>query len=118
MSLEIKDLRRERSGAMYIAPERICVTADGRVTDEKDPEAVRLLVGKGCEIPADEAARYGLISGVSTEPESEPEPEAEAGEESAAAAGAEDAPVSGLGDTESTSEPNEEPKGRPTRRSR
>lgn len=64
MGFTIEKLQRPASGAMYVAPERICVTADGQICDEADPAAVRLLVGKGCEIPAAEAAKYGLIADV------------------------------------------------------
>jgi len=61
MALEIKTLRMQAQGAMYVSPARICVTADGELCDENDTRAVRLLVGKGCAIPASEAAQYGLI---------------------------------------------------------
>ena len=62
MGLDVNLLRQQARGAMYVAPERICVTADGEVCGEDDPRAVRLLVAKGCEIPAAEAAQYGLIA--------------------------------------------------------
>lgn len=61
MGFEI-DLQREPEGAFYVAPERLCVTADGRVTDQDDPAAIRLLVSKGGQIPIEEARRYGLIA--------------------------------------------------------
>lgn len=62
MGFEISELRRQPEGAMYVAPERLCVTADGTITSEDDPLAVRLLVAKGAAIPAREAAEYGLIA--------------------------------------------------------
>ena len=104
MALEITDLRelrRKASGAMYVAPERIYVTA-GKPDDPEedrrsvvcaadDPKAARLLVGAGCAIPATVAAQYGLLIGkgesdpasgdaaaADAEPAAEPEPEAEA----------------------------------------
>lgn len=73
MGFTIEDLRREPAGAMYVSPARICVTADGELCEETDPRAVRLLVAKGCEIPAAEAAQYGLIAGVGTPAPEEPE---------------------------------------------
>jgi len=48
---------------MYTSPARICVSADGELCDETDPRAVRLLVAEGGQIPASEAAKYGLIDG-------------------------------------------------------
>ena len=62
MALKIENLIRKPEGAMYVAPERLCVTADDELCDENDVRAVRLLVGKGGSIPATEAARYGLIA--------------------------------------------------------
>jgi len=67
MGFTIKELQRAPSGAMYVSPERIYVTADGEVVDGANPRAVRLLVAKGCEIPAAEAAKYGLIAGAEPE---------------------------------------------------
>lgn len=61
MAFEIIDLKRQPEGAMYVAPARLCVTADGEVCSQDDPRAVRLLVAEGCSIPAREAAQYGLI---------------------------------------------------------
>lgn len=61
MALEIKDVMRPAAGAMYVAPERLYVTADDEVVGDGDERAVRLLVAKGCEIPASEARRYGLV---------------------------------------------------------
>ena len=75
MAIKINELRREPEGAMYVAPERLCVTEDGEVCSQEDPRAVRLLVGKGCSIPASEAAQYGLIGS----PEIEAPPADEAG---------------------------------------
>lgn len=74
------DLQREPEGAFYVAPERLCVTADGEVTDQDDPLAVRLLVGKGGQLPIAEARRYGLIA----------EPKAEKGAANKARKGTED----------------------------
>lgn len=62
MALEIKNLQQAPVGAMYVATQRICVTSEGELCDEDDERAVRLLVAKGCEIPASEAALYGLIA--------------------------------------------------------
>ena len=56
------DLQREPEGAFYVAPERLCVTADGRVTDQDDPAAVRLLVAKGGRLPIDEARQFGRVA--------------------------------------------------------
>lgn len=74
MGFEIQELRRAPVGAMYVSPARICVTADGELCDEDDVRAVRLLVAAGGEIPAAEAAQYGLIA----EPEAEPAVDAQA----------------------------------------
>lgn len=62
MALEIHEIRRPADGAFWRSPERLCVTADGRVTSEDDPEAVSLLVGKGSQLPIAMARRYGLVS--------------------------------------------------------
>ncbi len=62
MAFEVIDeLKRAAEGNMWTSPERLCVTADGRVTHQDDPAAVRLLVGKNCQIPRDEARKYGLL---------------------------------------------------------
>lgn len=66
MGLDIKTLRKDPEGAMYVSDERLCVTADDTLCTEDDPAAVRLLVSKGGSIPAVEASRYGLIA---SEPE-------------------------------------------------
>ena len=71
---------------MWRSPERICVTADGKLCEETDPAAMRLLVAKGGEIPAAEAAKYGLIA--TTGPEETPPAAREAPK-----AEAEEAPV-------------------------
>lgn len=63
MGFTIEELRRPPSGAMYVSPARICVTADDEICDENDTRAVRLLVAEGGEIPATEAAKYGMIVG-------------------------------------------------------
>lgn len=62
MALEIHDLRQPANGAFWTSPERLCVTADGRVTDQDDPEAVSLLVAKGGQLPIATARRYGLVA--------------------------------------------------------
>lgn len=68
MALDIATLRRERDGAFYVSPARICLTAGDELTGEDDPLAVRLLVGAGGSIPAAVAEHYGLIGAPSTEP--------------------------------------------------
>lgn len=74
MAFKIEDLRSAPSGAMYVSPERICLTADGELCEETDTRAVTLLVAKGSEIPAAEAAKYGLIaSAEAPKPADEPE---------------------------------------------
>ena len=67
MALNIEDLRKQRRGAMYTSPQRLCATADGELCECDDPEAVKLVVGEGCEIPNAEAAKYGLIAGAEAE---------------------------------------------------
>jgi hypothetical protein len=62
MALNIEELRKPRDGAMYVSPERLCLTADGELCSEDDPKAVKLLVGKGGEISTAEATKYGLIA--------------------------------------------------------
>lgn len=71
MALNIEELRKPTDGAMYVSPQRLCVTADDHLCECDDPAAVRLLVGEGCEIPNAEAAKYGLIA--SEEPEEQEE---------------------------------------------
>jgi hypothetical protein len=62
MALNIEELRKPRDGAMYVSPERLCLTADGELCSEDDPKAVKLLVGKGGEISTADATKYGLIA--------------------------------------------------------
>ncbi len=69
MALNIDDLRKQRHGAMYTSPQRLCATADGELCECDDVAAVKLVVGEGCEISNAEAAKYGLIAGA--EPEAE-----------------------------------------------
>lgn len=64
MALDIKTLRQQAEGPMYTAPETICLTASGEITDELDPAAVKLLVRKGGQITTREAETYGLIGAV------------------------------------------------------
>ncbi len=71
MALKIDDLRKQKHGAMYTSPKRLCATADGELCECDDPAAVKLLVGEGCEIPNAEAAKYGLIAGADEEPKEE-----------------------------------------------
>ncbi len=81
MSFEIARLRKPAEGAMYVSDERLCVTADGEITGEDDPRAVRLLVAKGGSIPATEAAEYGLIADEQIQDESAPADAASGGDE-------------------------------------
>ena len=88
MAFKIEELRRLPHGAMYVSPERICVTADGELCEETDSNAVRLLVAEGGQIPAAEAAKYGLIAGAEQpmpQPEEAPAVSAGPAEESASA---------------------------------
>jgi len=88
MAFKIEELRKLPDGAMYVSPERICVSADGELCDETDPHAVRLLVAKGGEIPAAEAAKYGLIARTeqpTPQPEEAPAVSAAPAEETASA---------------------------------
>lgn len=71
MALNIEELRKPADGAMYVSPQRLCVTAEDRLCECDDPEAIKLLVGEGCEITNAEAAKYGLIA--SEEPEEQEE---------------------------------------------
>ena len=57
----IDEVKRLATGNMWTAPERLCLTADGRVVDESDPAAVKLLVGKGGQITAETARSLGLL---------------------------------------------------------
>jgi len=67
--LRIETLRRPAEGGIYTSPARLFLTADrSRVVAEDDPEAAWLLVGEGCELPAEEAARYGLVAEERTPP--------------------------------------------------
>lgn len=45
---------------MFVASERLYLTANDRVVREGDPEAAFLLVCAGGELPVDVAERYGL----------------------------------------------------------
>jgi hypothetical protein len=88
MGLDINMLKREPEGAMYVSPERLCVTAEGEICANDDARAVRLLVAKGGSIPAREAAEYGLISGAAASgpPADQADEEAPAAEEETAPA--------------------------------
>lgn len=61
MGLKIEELRKPVDGAMYRSPQRLYVTAEGRLCNGDDPEAANLLVGEGGEISNAEAAKYGLL---------------------------------------------------------
>jgi hypothetical protein len=52
-----------RSNKVYIATERLSLTATGEVVKSGDPRGVSLLVGKGQELPMKDAIRYGLVAG-------------------------------------------------------
>jgi len=118
MAFTIEELRRPPSGAMYVSPERICVSADGELCDEADPRAVRLLVAKGCEIPAAEAAKYGLIADASASNNDTPGREPGAPEAADASAGEASAAEGGEGDDGQRDEekPKPTPRLRPTPR--
>ena len=61
--ITIESLRRTAPGGVYTSPARIFLTEDGgEVVFEGDARAATLLCGEGCEMPADEAAKYGLIA--------------------------------------------------------
>ena len=62
MPYDINTLRKQAEGAQYVSDHRLCLTADGQITDERDPAAVSLLVGAGCSIPVALAEQYGLIA--------------------------------------------------------
>lgn len=69
MAFEVIDeLKRAAEGNMWTSPERLLVTADGEVVSNDDPRGVRLLVGKNCQIPKDEARKYGLLLEPGEEP--------------------------------------------------
>lgn len=61
MALDIKTLRKEPKDGLYVSDKRLCLTEDGKVVAGDDPKAATLLVGEGSVIPAEVAARYGLI---------------------------------------------------------
>jgi hypothetical protein len=53
-----------------IATERLYLTGDrSRVVREGDPSAAFLLVAKGCFIPTDVAAKYGLLQKTEEKPQ-------------------------------------------------
>lgn len=54
---------------------RLYLNAEGKVVDEGDPSRVTLLVGKGGEIPMEEARRYGLVGGAQEAPTAPPQPQ-------------------------------------------
>lgn len=77
MAFEVIDeLKRAAQGNMWTSPERLCVTEDGRVVNENNEEAVRLLVGKGGQLTKDEARRYGLLLEESPKQSTPPEDKA------------------------------------------
>jgi hypothetical protein len=81
-----------------IATERLYRTEDDRIVPEGDPAARWLFAGAGAEIPAADAARYGLIDiaaapFTAVEEESPAEAEAASAEGPAAEASAEEPPV-------------------------
>jgi hypothetical protein len=51
----------------WTADKRYCLTADGRVVADDDPEARTVLIGEGSQMSLADAERYGLVK---------PEPEA------------------------------------------
>jgi hypothetical protein len=50
----------------WTADKRYCLTEDGRVVADDDPEARTVLIGEGSQMPLADAERYGLVK-----PESE-----------------------------------------------
>jgi hypothetical protein len=66
MGLEINTERKQREEkqaamAMFTAPAKLWLTADReKVVEDGHPEAAFLFLREGEEIPADEAAKYGL----------------------------------------------------------
>lgn len=66
------DTLDNRSGEMWVSPERYFLTQDGRVVLEGNANAAFLLVGKGGSLPYDEAVRHGLLDRSVSTPEPEP----------------------------------------------
>ena len=66
------DTLDNRSGEMWVSPERYFLTQDGRVVLEGNANAAFLLVGKGGSLPYDEAVRHGLLDRSVNTPEPEP----------------------------------------------
>jgi hypothetical protein len=58
--MPIEIIRRERPVAFWTAPERLYLTADGKVVGHADPRKATLLIAAGCEMPMEDAIRYGL----------------------------------------------------------
>lgn len=50
----------------WIAQQRICVTADGKVCDANDPEAAKMVAGKGQVVPQATVDRYKLAGSKGT----------------------------------------------------
>lgn len=67
---------------MHKSDRRLYVDANDKVVEADDPSRVKLLVGKGGEIPMEDARRYGLV----TEAAEHAAPEAQKGLETAKAA--------------------------------
>lgn len=73
-------IERKESDVNYTAEQHIYVDVEGNVVPGGSPQAVRLLLAAGDEMPEEEARRYGLLKGrlvVREEPMEEAEAKAE-----------------------------------------
>lgn len=50
----------EQEEGRFVADRAYHLTKDGKVVEEDDPAGVKVLIGKGGSLSADEAAKYGL----------------------------------------------------------
>jgi hypothetical protein len=73
---------------MWTSDRRLCLTRDGKVVEDGDPESFELLVGEGGVLPLDRAQNLGLV-----QPAEAPKPEAKTEDKPADADAADDAEV-------------------------
>ena len=76
MALVIDEIRQrvDGPGEAYVSPVRLCLTADERVVEDTDPDAVILLVPKGGTLPKAVAEKYGLVGEPTPHPDVPGEP--------------------------------------------
>lgn len=57
-----------RMSNVYVADRRLYLDKDGGVVEASDPRRASLLIGKGCQMPMEQAERLGLVKTETPEP--------------------------------------------------